>query len=80
MNKETPFMAIDADTLYELPSVKAGQTISCGVCNKEHILEQSKDKDGLPGNLLYFKCEDKTFLAAVDGRFLSTMATIKLEE
>jgi hypothetical protein len=73
---DIPVMAIDGKTLYDRPLVEPGQFVSCSLCNENHILEQSKDKDGMPGNLLYFKCGEKTFIAAVDGRFISPVATI----
>jgi hypothetical protein len=63
----TPFIGFSNDTLSKLPIVRKGQTITMP-CGHNHVLE-ADDKGG--ELLLFYKCGDKLYLAAIDHRLIT---------
>ena len=57
----TPYIRFGNDTLAKLPKVKAGDYVLCK-CGHVHLLQDSK-----PPMLLFYRCGDKDFLAAING-------------
>ena len=67
----TPFVGFGNDTLARQPRVYKGDVIECPHCGGEHIAEAGKNGDGSESELiLFFKCGDNAYLAAVAGRLV----------
>lgn len=65
------FLAIGNEELGE--SVKKGDLVQCGVCDKQHPLEcginnRTKQEDSM---LMFYKCGKNAYLAAVAGQLIS---------
>ena len=66
-----PYIGFGNSTLKNLPQVKSGDEVHCPHCNQRHMLESSLC-DGKPSEmLLFYKCGDKTFLGALNGRLVA---------
>lgn len=66
-NMPTPFIGFGNDTLKTLPDVKVGDTFTCPHCKNTHTLIPP---DNGEGTILFFKCGDKPFLGAVQGKLV----------
>jgi hypothetical protein len=66
----TPYIGFSDETLKNQPNVYKGDIIICPNCGGKHILEcgQKKQDDGSMQDsdiLLFYRCGDSTYLAAV---------------
>lgn len=69
---DVPFIGFGNETLDKLPPVSVGDKIECVKCGGEHELlptDDWKPGDGEP-ILLYYKCGDKAFIAALAGKLI----------
>ncbi|CAB4131479.1 hypothetical protein UFOVP276_219 [uncultured Caudovirales phage] len=57
--------SISNEELRKAKPMKAGDRIICKFCKKRHVIKQSES-----GKLLYYNCDDSTFLAGIDGKSL----------
>lgn len=64
----TPYIGFGNDTLNKLPKCKKGDMVFCVNCGGEHPLECGTSEDKECDLLMFYKCGDKTYLGAVDGR------------
>lgn len=65
----TPYIGFENNTLDKLSSVKKGDMVFCKNCGGEHPLECCIDESGVESDsLMYYKCGEKTFLGAIDGK------------
>ncbi len=67
--------AIGHDELKDRPTAKVGDPFDCTLCNGQHELRASErilpDGSREPSDLLlFYECDDKAYLAAIDGRLL----------
>lgn len=61
----TPYIGFGNEELSQLPKVKKGDWIQCNKCALKHELEAADDGSELA---LFYKCADKAYLGAVNGR------------
>ena len=59
----TPYIGFSNDTLAQGEILEAGDFVTCPTCGKEHVLTDSK-----PPMLLTYRCEEKSYLAAIEGK------------
>ena len=65
MSKELPFVAFSFEILRGLPSFKKGGRLRCPVCEKEHVVQEGLDEDGVSSGLFYYRCEKSKHLRLV---------------
>ena len=72
MNNEIPFVSFGNEELENCITVEDGQQIPCPYCVNTHELETATDKEtGEKTKLLmFFKCGNKLYLGAVNGRMV----------
>jgi hypothetical protein len=64
----TPYVGFSNATLAGQPQVKRGDKITCPHCARSHEL-QGGTENGKPSDLLlFYKCGDTSYMAAVNGR------------
>lgn len=71
-----PFLTIGNDELENAPFVEKGEEIDCRHCGQKHVLEPCMRvaDDGTKtesSKVLFYKCGETTYLAAIDNRLLS---------
>jgi hypothetical protein len=59
--KQEPFVSFSHAELEKAPAIKAGDEITCRICGGRHVVKPS-------GVLLFYKCEETTFLGGVAGK------------
>ena len=68
---ETPYIGFGNDTLCKLPKVKKGDEVFCPHCNGRHVLVGCT-MEGRPTDfILFYKCGNKDYLAAINGRLVA---------
>ncbi len=66
----TGYIGFGNETLKKQKVVHAGDIVTCP-CGHDHALEMATDDKGQKTEfLMFYKCGDKTFLAAVDNRLI----------
>lgn len=63
----TPYIGFGNDTLKKLPIVHKGDMVACPHCKGSHPLLPTDDGGEI---LMFYKCADKSYLGAVDGRLV----------
>ena len=68
-----PYVGFGNDQLNGEPKCKEGDMVECPHCNQQHPVEFATNCDtGQPSSLLaFYDCGDKSYLAAVAGRFVT---------
>ena len=67
----TPFIGFGNDTLAKMPKVADGDPIICPRCQGVHKL-QCGTSEGVKSDLLmFYDCDGKGYLGAVDGRLIA---------
>ena len=68
MGTGTPYIGFSGTTLSKQQRMAAGQQITCPTCGGKHALECGMRAGKESDMLLFYRCGDSAFLAAVDGR------------
>lgn len=63
----TPFVGFSNETLDRQPKVCKGDVVECPHCGGEHALSACDSGSEI---LLFYKCGDRSYLAAVGGRLI----------
>ena len=72
---------IDKKDLEKLPNVKMGDIIECKKCGKDHKLESpDKKMPSTNDDVLFYKCEGKIKVGAIEGKLIANMNFFKEEE
>lgn len=71
LSPTVPIVALSHDELQQAPCLEVGDRIACPWCGASHPLQPSIGTDGQPcGELLFYQCGPRFYLAAVDGHSL----------
>ena len=72
---EIPYVAFSNDELEDedLPIVKKGDSITCPHCGGSHTLRATQNTEGRDSILLFYKCGEKVYLAAIHGKLVISL-------
>ncbi len=71
LGPNVPIVSLSHNELQQAPRLEVGDRIACPWCGTSHPLQPSIGTDGQPcGELLFYQCGPRFYLAAVDGHSL----------